>query len=256
MSDQSTWGDTFLTGIDQIDEQHKRLFNLAANLNNAARNGASIKTIGTLFSVINNFVINHFETEENLIENDKNYSAHCLEHYQFLKQLRRYALNWHVNKTNQSEPGQFLHNWLKIHIVDSDQPHLKEKQEKRPGSRTAPQPTAVNQRQPSQNERRNHPRLTPVSFGKEEITSHCFNATKSITGLADILNISGGGIKLSSATRHRVGDILFINCKLTENDDRINEKVKIMNTQPLNSFGAKFITPKQQTLNLIKQFEK
>ncbi len=252
MSDKPTWDDTYLVGIDMIDDQHKVLFDLAADLNNAARNGSSRKVIGTLFTVINNFAISHFETEEKLFEQNISYTEHCLEHYQFLKQLQTYVFDFHSGSNIHPAPGLFLHQWLQEHILTSDQPLLKKQA---PEKSKQDQEEKAQQSGTDQEERRASTRLTPASLGKDDMTSHCFNATKSITGLATIHNISRGGVKLSSKTRHNIGDVLFINCKVTEDDDRINEKIKIINAETSNMFGAKFISPKMQTLNLIKELE-
>lgn len=59
-----TWNDDLLTGISEIDTQHKELFNLMNWFFNACERGSCGKQIRRVFEFLNNYIAYHFDTEE------------------------------------------------------------------------------------------------------------------------------------------------------------------------------------------------
>ena len=110
------WNDSLAVGVEIIDNQHKMLFDLANDLNNSVNMGANKQVIDTLFAVIISYAFTHFETEENKITNQIDFSNHCYQHYQLLKQLHQYAVDFRNNRKVDVQPGEFLESWLLEHI--------------------------------------------------------------------------------------------------------------------------------------------
>lgn len=248
MERKIVWNNELKVGIDEIDNQHKILFDLANDLDIAARNNASLSVLDTLFSVITNFAFTHFQTEEELIKNDSDYLNHCHQHYKLIKDLHDYSLAFHNNRHGNLDPGTFLNKWLTNHIQHSDLPTFTRQYvdigELEPVD-------LLDDFQEKDIDKRADKRLDTYQLADDDIVGHCFNGNKSIGGIATIHNISAGGLKLSSATRHKIGDLLILNCKITE-DFKLEEKVRIKNIDNKGYFGAEFVSPKQETLQFLK----
>lgn len=252
MERQIVWEQHLATGIDELDNQHKVLCELVSDLDIAARKGVEPERIGTLFSVIENYAFFHFETEEKLIRDDIEYLEHCHEHYKLIRQLFRYSAEYRNGKTSLLELADFLYNWLMHHIVESDLPAFKRTPV---DSRKQRKVDLIDDFTDEPIDKRVDPRIDHAQLSEDDIVGHCFNANKSISGIATILNISEGGLKLTSATRHKIGDLLMLNCKIGD-DFKLEEKVRVRNTDDKGYIGAEFVSPKQKTLDFLKQVKR
>jgi hemerythrin-like metal-binding protein len=122
------WNDSYLTGIDRIDEQHKVLVN---TLNEANARLATCVTRDLLEQITRDllsYAIYHFETEESLMK-EYNYAGlsatddekHHHEHRSFSQQVVSLREGLRDGRlVTREELLSFLNNWLVNHILFTD----------------------------------------------------------------------------------------------------------------------------------------
>lgn len=120
----------FLTGIKEIDEQHKKLFYYLNNLHeiNKLRAYTDIRKRLEIFLEYLNL---HLETEENLMKkmNIPNFEDHILEHQKLRNKINEYLTIYSSsNYTLVNEICNLLKNFYKEHIIYYDK-FLKPPQE-------------------------------------------------------------------------------------------------------------------------------
>jgi len=120
------WNKNFNTGIDIIDEQHKRLVNILNTLAYNLASRADKEILTKLFDELVDYTIYHFQTEENIWSqhfNDNDiFSEYKKTHNSFINTIQRLRIN-KSNKTideNIHDAITFLTRWLAFHILDND----------------------------------------------------------------------------------------------------------------------------------------
>jgi hemerythrin-like metal-binding protein len=129
--DPIIWNDSYLTGIDRIDEQHQVL---VSTLNEANARLANVVTRDLLEEITRNllsYALYHFETEEALMQEYDYFGLdavseekHRSEHRSFSQQvvtLREELRDGHL--VTREALLTFLNNWLINHILHTDK-HL------------------------------------------------------------------------------------------------------------------------------------
>jgi len=83
------WSEELETGIGLIDSQHKELIKRANDLMEATRNRKGKEEIEGLLDFLGNYVMEHFEAEENAMQVHEypNYMAHRSHHTTFVMNL-------------------------------------------------------------------------------------------------------------------------------------------------------------------------
>ena len=121
-----TWDSRFLTGIEEIDEQHKRLVHLVNLLGSNLSNQPDINYLNYIFTELVDYSMHHFQTEEEVwhrfLAEDPLEAEHEKEHNNFVSVIIR------LEKEENSKPlGEVLENifsfltdWLVHHILESD----------------------------------------------------------------------------------------------------------------------------------------
>lgn len=85
------WDNTLSTGIDNIDNQHKEIFNLVNKLFYAMANLNNTTDILKCLDVLENFLINHFKEEE-AIQKQHKYPKQQKQHNQH-EELKNELIN-------------------------------------------------------------------------------------------------------------------------------------------------------------------
>ncbi len=113
------------TQVDFADEEHKTLFNLLNTLHDAAPGGDK-QTIGKHLDGLINFVVEHFQHEERIMQ-EKNYSgfaAHKAEHEKFIAICADLQKKFHAGEAEiTQETTTFVKEWLDSHIPKIDMPY-------------------------------------------------------------------------------------------------------------------------------------
>jgi len=114
-----------LTGIDEIDRQHRELFDRLGALIEASRQRRSREEVLRLIEFLGSYVVEHFAAEEREMA-DGGYprlEGHRLEHRQFVKELEVLR---HELETEGPTPLFVIHvgnrvtEWLREHIYRTD----------------------------------------------------------------------------------------------------------------------------------------
>ncbi len=120
------WGDSFLTGLDLIDEQHHKLIDLVNQFSNIMTNNKiEFEDINRIYNELVDYSVSHFSSEEKLMEDTKvdirYIKAHKLLHKAFIEDV--------VDIYSKIKPSdlegskillKFLTYWLVYHILGND----------------------------------------------------------------------------------------------------------------------------------------
>lgn len=118
------WSDIFSVGVKEIDEQHKKLLELANRLHEAMQGEAEREVLGQILDDLVVYTQTHFAYEERLM--DRYHYAltqrHKLEHAELVKVVvdmqQRFV---HHDAALTREVMNLLRDWLSRHIMNSDQ---------------------------------------------------------------------------------------------------------------------------------------
>lgn len=120
------WHKNFETGVDIIDEQHKKLVDILNQLAAHLANRSKPITLNKVFDELASYADYHFKTEEKIwltyFKDDKWFSNHEDTHESFIDKV--IALKKEEDKKPLDDVIQdivsFLAKWLAFHILDSD----------------------------------------------------------------------------------------------------------------------------------------
>lgn len=120
------WTEALSVGVEEIDNQHKDLFDMVNNLFIAAKQGRDVHEIHKVVKFLEDYVLNHFKLEEDYMEkyNYNEIKSHKAKHREFLGEFLKFkadlkskedAITWVV----YSVEG-WLYKWLNDHFSDDD----------------------------------------------------------------------------------------------------------------------------------------
>ncbi|MBV7276633.1 hemerythrin family protein [Clostridium sp. PL3] len=121
------WRSSFSCNIKEIDNQHKRLFEISSKLNILAPISSKIDFKDEIVEVINElkeYAIYHFDYEEKMMQkfNFEDFEKHRLQHNAFVKRVLE--LEQEHLKFNRSQTVisiiDFLTGWITAHILKTD----------------------------------------------------------------------------------------------------------------------------------------
>lgn len=231
-------------GSDIIDNQHKVLFDLIKDLDNASRTKVGMTVVDALLRVLRDYAFMHFQTEEEHLVKDAFYTNHCLEHYALVKSLNTFIHEYRNSRTpGEPSPSVFLERWLFEHIEKFDKPGFANELAIESILTKFDPVDAFNL---NVDERREHKRIRSKDVVDRNIQVHCYNATKLKSGTADIVNMSTGGLLLSSSRVHEIDDLLIVACNIGRNF-KMKEKVKVKTARD-QMYGVEFISPARETV--------
>jgi len=118
------WGEKYHTGVNSIDLQHKKLFDLINNLHEAIvdKKNEPLALKETLDNLIL-YIQNHFIYEENLLSENNFPGAerHFLEHEKLCNELEQFIRKFQKGELKDTmELLNFTIEWLQYHILESD----------------------------------------------------------------------------------------------------------------------------------------
>lgn len=121
------WDQRFVTGIDIVDQQHRRLVDIINRVGDALLAGDTMSEgrMQILFLELSGYAREHFGDEEQLMRDagldPRHIDAHTRHHHQFVEQL---AAMWRA-RAAMKNPAEtlygFLSAWLAFHILGEDQ---------------------------------------------------------------------------------------------------------------------------------------
>lgn len=121
------WNQTFFTGLETVDSQHRHLVELTNELGTSMLEGSEMSEgrMQILFKQLADYAREHFREEEDLMRqaglDPRHVDAHVGHHHQFVEQL---GTMWRARKA-MTRPAEtfhaFLTAWLAYHILGEDQ---------------------------------------------------------------------------------------------------------------------------------------
>ncbi len=118
-----TWTkDQFGTGVGVADDQHQTLFGMLNDLHELAA-GGNRSAVGAKLDQLINFVVEHFATEEKLMQQHgyPSYVAHKSEHDKLVSTCADLQKKFHAGQAEiTQETTAFVKDWLCNHIPKVD----------------------------------------------------------------------------------------------------------------------------------------
>lgn len=122
-----TWKENYSCNIVEIDNQHKKLFEIGNKLYTIVRQGKNIdnfdKIMDTLME-LKNYTIYHFDYEEALMEKYKypELDRQKTEHKNFVRKINEIKIDDVEDMQDKvsMELLMFIANWIESHILKSD----------------------------------------------------------------------------------------------------------------------------------------
>lgn len=119
------WSDEYKIGIPTVDSQHRRLFELINELNEALQAGLKVSDIEKLIVALDQYKTRHFQLEEKhmkecgypgLAEQQKAHNFFMNRFNEISEELGRTGMTPAIVKTIQGE----LADWVKDHVTGLD----------------------------------------------------------------------------------------------------------------------------------------
>lgn len=117
------WDKSFETGNPVVDGQHKKLFEMINNLNFSIEQKRSGHLLAEILDKLSVYVANHFNTEEELMikYSYPEYSVHKQAHDELKEKTSKLIKLYELKKVDLTATvSQFLSDWIKDHIKDTD----------------------------------------------------------------------------------------------------------------------------------------
>jgi hemerythrin len=110
-------------GVDEIDDDHRKLVNLFNILNHSVTEEAAADYVGAVFEELINCTVWHFSHEERLMMKYgyEGTEEHKAEHQELINSVRELQQQFlQVGKLEEEEDLKFLEHWLTEHILVAD----------------------------------------------------------------------------------------------------------------------------------------
>lgn len=115
------WPQNLNTGVEVIDQQHKRIVQYINELHAAYQKGDQQLT-GEVLSALVDYTISHFAFEENLMEKAEYtfIEPHKRVHFLFIERVEHFKTRFNNGEDITKELLYMLENWLFNHIRHED----------------------------------------------------------------------------------------------------------------------------------------
>lgn len=122
------WTPDLATGVEQLDEHHKKIFQWLAELESATSEERTLSGVYAL-TRLNHYMREHFAAEEGLMKavDYPGLAEHLAEHATFRARLSELHVK-SISEDVSADTVEFLKNWLTHHIAETDMayvPYLK-----------------------------------------------------------------------------------------------------------------------------------
>lgn len=122
-----TWNDDYKIGVSQIDEQHKKLFEICGRIYNLLMEQFSNDKYDYIMEVIEElkeYTIFHFKSEEEYMEKIgyRKFLTHKIDHIDFIEKVNDVDFTKVDENQNEyiMEILEFVVKWIDEHILEKD----------------------------------------------------------------------------------------------------------------------------------------
>ena len=122
------WKDEFSVGVQEMDEEHKKLFRLINDLHEAVKSGKTNDGIAAAIAGLAEYTATHFAHEESLLKAKgyKGLAAQQAAHRTFVEKVKDYEERVRSGKIVLTfDIGGFTRNWLTEHIKAMDKQYTQ-----------------------------------------------------------------------------------------------------------------------------------
>lgn len=123
------WDEKYSVKVHEMDDQHKRLFDLINQLHEAMHSGKGNAALAEILKGLKDYTITHFGAEEKYMEkiHYSGISEQKKQHLIFIKKIEEYVNDLESRKLGLSiEVLNFLRDWLINHIQLMDQKYSED----------------------------------------------------------------------------------------------------------------------------------
>ena len=124
--ERETWSAKYVMGIDEIDEQHRTLFDYVAKLDQCLGSENSRHAVQRILVELTAWSKVHFAAEEELMDQISfpELDDHIEMHLGFLGELSEFMMQSHQSDVGQ-KASLFLNDWLCQHIDKEDRKYAE-----------------------------------------------------------------------------------------------------------------------------------
>ena len=122
------WSNNLNTGVDEIDNQHRKLVEIINRLNDSIITKTYGETINNIFIELVDYTKYHFESEEIIMREVgyEDFENHKKQHEKFVDRLIRLKhRTLEASRETAIDLCSFLSGWIVAHILHSDK-HISE----------------------------------------------------------------------------------------------------------------------------------
>lgn len=118
--------ESYQLGIDDIDEQHRVLFDHIENLDASIASGDRWLVVYQTLEMLERWAEVHFSVEESLMRicRFEDFEAHARQHATYLSEVRRMKQEA-LTKDISQKASRFLHAWLLQHVQVDDRKYAE-----------------------------------------------------------------------------------------------------------------------------------
>ena len=125
-SDVFEWDDSYLVGVDLIDEQHKKLFEKINDLIKASKQNEGKEKIKETIEFLEDYTVKHFNDEQELQQkyNYPHYETHKGIHNDFVQEITDFKNDFTSGNVDTAKMMKFnkrITQWLVNHVKGIDQ---------------------------------------------------------------------------------------------------------------------------------------
>ncbi|RDH85701.1 MAG: hypothetical protein DIZ80_01890 [endosymbiont of Galathealinum brachiosum] len=116
------WSDVYSVGIEDIDNDHKKLLLLLNRSITIANNHLSSNELGGILDELIDYTQYHFKREENIMEENgyPQFDKHRKVHELIVREVQHYKIKYDQGELSVEKFLEFLSVWLKDHILGLD----------------------------------------------------------------------------------------------------------------------------------------
>jgi len=120
------WDESYRVGVEEIDRQHRRLFDLLNELTLAVRSGHAEEIIGMVLTEMAAYADEHFKCEQLCLEKHPDYQDHLLQHWEFTKNCMKLVLGFRQDREVAWDSLTYMTGWLRHHVLETDRRYFRE----------------------------------------------------------------------------------------------------------------------------------
>jgi CRP/FNR family transcriptional regulator len=118
-----SWSPTYRIGVEAIDRQHEKLFDIGSRFHRAWQDGARRAALRRIFGELLEYAGYHFAEEERLMQ-QIGYPAlaqHRANHEELVELVNHYHTQLRDGvKGSERQAVEFVRTWLRAHVLDAD----------------------------------------------------------------------------------------------------------------------------------------